>query len=221
MTTRVNDDGPGNLGHQATHEAIVNTNTDTMGVSQQFGGIQVCLHAQPAVASTSGPRTLVRTSVTDAVTGPTDQSMTPTEKKTTPGDVPGLVQQSKLETRREKNENEFSEAYDAGMGQSTMAHAPAIGSPETFRGSRNGTVRPPISQEPTISAIRALGEKKTLQDRAGCAVRTPNYSSGETAILLDQGVKATRIPTKAALAVLLIAQCMTSGCLYLRVVLIA
>jgi len=139
----------------------------------------------------------------------------------TPGDVPGLVQQSKLEIRRNDNENKFSEAYDAGMGQSTMAHAPAIGSPETFRGSRNGTVRPPISQEPTISATRALGEKKALQDRAGCAVRTPNYSSGVTVILLDQGVKATRIPTKAALAVLLIAQCMTSGCLYFRVVLMA
>ena len=185
------------------------------------GGNEVWRHVRHVVESTSGTRTLVPTSATDAATGPMGPLTTPTNNTTTPGDAPGLVQQSKLEIRRYDNENKCSEAYDAGMGQSTMAHAPAIGSPETFRGSRNGTVRPPISQEPTISAIRALGEKKTLQDRAGCAVRTPNYSSGETAILLDQGVKATRIPTKAALAVLLIAQCMTSGCLYFRVVLMA
>ena len=195
ISTVADDVSSANVDRQALHEAIVNTTTDAMGKSQP-------------VEATSGPLTL------------TGQPTTLADNKITSGDVPGLVQQSKLETWRENNENEFSEAYDAGVGQSTMAHAPAIGRPERFRGSRNGTVRPPISQKPRISAKRALGEMKSLQDRAGVP-RGPHYSRGVTAILLDQGVKATRIPTKAALAVLLIAQCMTSGCLYFRVVLMA
>ena len=205
MATIVDDERPGKLGPQAVLEAIENTNTDTIGWSQQ-NGRQVCLNAQPAVA----------------VTGPTDQSTTPTEDiATTASDVLDLNREEyNGKNRDEQYVSDKSSLKEARTDLSAKTRALAIGSPEKFRGSRNGTVRPPISQEPLISALRALGEIKSLQDRAGCTERTPtNYSSGETAILLDQGVKITRISTKAALAVLLIAQCMTSGCLYFRVVL--
>lgn len=141
----------------------------------------------------------------------------------TPGDVPGLARQSPRGLWNDENENEIS-VEDAGVGQRPMAYAPAIVRPEMQRGP--GFVDSRAVHHPMKATKTGKGalDVQTLskEARAGITVRPPfTRTALAAAILTGTGGENTRIPTKAALAVLLIAQCMTSGCLYFRAVLIA
>ena len=141
----------------------------------------------------------------------------------TPGDVPGLARQSPRGLWKDEIENEIS-VEDAGVGQTRMARAPAIVRPETQRGPGfvdSRAVHHPIKAKKTGKG--ALDVKTLSKEaRAGITVRLPfTRTALAAALLIGTGGENTRIPTKAALAVLLIAQFMTSGCLCFRAVLIA